>query len=172
MRCEDCGADVLTLVRVNNVNRCYQCDEAYEKRASAIQYPPMPNIPEYNSGAVARAYHLQVVEKKDLQIAALEIQVQELKRQIEYVSGYEADLKAIDRVLDQVGAPHDPEEGVSLTCKRIRLLAEKGSTLVPKYRCAECKDTTLHWLKCECAEPGCTRYVPFRCTFCADSKET
>lgn len=48
---------------------------------------------------------------------------EQAERERDYVSGYEADLVAIRRVLDAVDAPHDCEDGCSMEPKRIRLLA-------------------------------------------------
>lgn len=50
---------------------------------------------------------------------------EELRRIAEYYAGYEADIIAIDHVLDAIDAPHDCEESVSLAPKRIRLLGEQ-----------------------------------------------
>lgn len=43
----------------------------------------------------------------------------------DYVGGYLADIVAIRKVLDDVNAPHDPEDGASLEPTRIRLLADE-----------------------------------------------
>jgi uncharacterized membrane protein YcjF (UPF0283 family) len=51
------------------------------------------------------------------------IEAEQRSRALEYVSGYEVDLLTIRHVLNEVDAPHDPEDGVSLEPKRIRLLA-------------------------------------------------
>lgn len=51
--------------------------------------------------------------------------VARLTRERDYFQGYEADLKAIDKVLDEHDAPHDSEEGSSLSPIRIRLLAQE-----------------------------------------------
>lgn len=47
---------------------------------------------------------------------------------LQFAAGYETDLMCIRKVLDEVGAPHDCEDGASLEPKRIRLLAEQLST--------------------------------------------
>lgn len=61
-------------------------------------------------------------------IESLRAQLAEVTRERDYVAGYQADLVAIRRVLDQYDAPHDPEDGASLEIVRIRLLAEKCMT--------------------------------------------
>lgn len=40
----------------------------------------------------------------------------------DYMAGYQADLAAVDRCLDAIDAPHHPEDGVSLSTRRIREL--------------------------------------------------
>lgn len=57
--------------------------------------------------------------------------------ELEYAAGYAADLAAIDRVLDQCDAPHDCEDGVSLSPKRIRLLAEQRDAARLELRALE-----------------------------------
>jgi hypothetical protein len=61
----------------------------------------------------------------------------ERARALEYAAGYAADLAAIDRVLDQHDAPHDCEDGVSLSPKRIRLLAEERDAARLELRALE-----------------------------------
>lgn len=45
------------------------------------------------------------------------------------IVAYEHDLTAIRRALDEVRAPHDPVDGISIEEKRIRLLAEERDHL-------------------------------------------
>ena len=66
------------------------------------------------------------------ELAAKDTRIAELEAELGYVSGYQADLACIDRILDEYNAPHDPEDGVSLSPKRIRLMGERIAELEAK----------------------------------------
>jgi hypothetical protein len=70
-------------------------------------------------------------------IAELEAALEKAQWTAEYLAGYQADLAAIDRALDAVNAPHDPEDGASLSPKRIRLMGERIASLEAKLATRE-----------------------------------
>lgn len=55
----------------------------------------------------------------------------------DYLAGYQADLACIDKCLNDIDAPHDCEDGVSLAPRRIRLLGELVHTLRVRAEAAE-----------------------------------
>jgi hypothetical protein len=58
--------------------------------------------------------------------ARLRGEAERLAGERDYFSAYAGDLAAIDRALDEIDAPHHPEDGASLSPRRIR---ELGSVL-------------------------------------------
>lgn len=68
-------------------------------------------------------------EKIDMNDPYCSMEIQRYKDEVEYYRGYEVDLAAINKVLDDINAPHDSEESVSLDIKRIRLLGEQRDNL-------------------------------------------
>lgn len=73
------------------------------------------------------------------------------RAEAEHFKGYEADLACIRKVLDEVDAPHDCEDGASLEPTRIRLLAEQLSTARAELA-AERERFNLLSQRCDAAE--------------------
>lgn len=64
------------------------------------------------------------------QLTAANERAEKAERERDYFLGYEADLLAIRKALDNANAPHDSEDGVSLEPRRIQLLAHARDHLM------------------------------------------
>jgi hypothetical protein len=98
------------------------------------------------------SHHKQMAELQAQLAATARCETLEMAR--DYFRGYEADLACIKKALDEVNAPHDCEDGVSLEPRRIRLLGAETDALrarvagITKELEAE-KDTTFRLIQ-EC----------------------
>jgi predicted nuclease with TOPRIM domain len=72
-------------------------------------------------GMAERDAIVRLVGERD----AARLERDRMRHERDYVAGYQADLARIDKVLDELDAPHDCEDGVSLAPRRIRLMAER-----------------------------------------------
>lgn len=49
--------------------------------------------------------------------------------------------------------------------------AEKRAAKQEGTVCTACKGTHLFWVKCGCADPTCTRHIPFQCAKCGPASK-
>lgn len=84
------------------------------KAVGAEECPPIETVNPYD-----------LADACNQRVERLRCEVERLRAEVEYVSGYQSDLAVIRKALDQVDAPHDPEDGVSLEPRRIHLLAQQ-----------------------------------------------
>ena len=97
---------------------CIHCGHVESDHAPQTDGSACGALTRTGTGCYCRGFRPTIVD-------ALRAEVTRLTAERDYMAGYQADLAAIDRVLDQCDAPHDPEDGASLSPKRIRLLAEQ-----------------------------------------------